>query len=165
MDSVRGVFFTNLEDKGTTLAFDVKTRKPLSTWNPGCNSDGPRGLAIDVARQIPVACPDRLVSLLVTHNGAKAAELPVGDGVDNIDYLPSRQEVFVAASIAETLTIVHLGPQGELEVSARTATAKGTRVVIATKGRHTAFVADSYGKRLIMAKRPSASGALKKTAQ
>jgi DNA-binding beta-propeller fold protein YncE len=39
VDDEHGLFFTNLEDKGGTLAIDVKTHKVKATWNAGCNAD------------------------------------------------------------------------------------------------------------------------------
>ena len=51
VDSARGLFFTNLEDKDKTVVIDVKSRKVMKTWNTGCGSDGPRGLAYDQARR------------------------------------------------------------------------------------------------------------------
>ena len=46
VDAVRGLFFTNLEDKGSTLTIDLKTHAVRDVWNAGCSSDGPRGIAV-----------------------------------------------------------------------------------------------------------------------
>src|SRR5450755_2552793 len=50
VDETRGLFLTNLEDKGSTLAIDLKSHALKDTWQPSCGSDGPRGLALDSAR-------------------------------------------------------------------------------------------------------------------
>src|SRR5207253_1232481 len=49
VDESRGLFFTNLEDKGSTLAIDVKTHQLKATYSPACGEDGPRGIAADRA--------------------------------------------------------------------------------------------------------------------
>jgi DNA-binding beta-propeller fold protein YncE len=140
VDDARGVFFTNLEDKNRTLAIDVKTKKVVATWEPGCGEDGPRGLAIDRgANLLMVACTDHVV---VLKDGKVVSTLPTGAGVDNIDYVESRRELFVAAGQAATLTIVKVAPDGTLSLAAQHATAKGARNAVATEDG-VAYVADS----------------------
>jgi DNA-binding beta-propeller fold protein YncE len=64
VDPGRGLFYTNLEDKDQTLAVDVKTRKVVASWKPGCSPGEPQGLALDGKRRLLfVACSDHLVAL------------------------------------------------------------------------------------------------------
>jgi len=50
-----------------------------STWNPGCGEEGPRGLALDSARQfLFVACTDGVRVLDAAHGGATIASLKRG---------------------------------------------------------------------------------------
>src|SRR6202008_916721 len=74
LDEQGGFFLTNLEDKGSTLRIDLKTHAIRDTWAPGCSEDGPRGVAVDSARQlVMVACTDHVQVLDAAHGGA-----PVG---------------------------------------------------------------------------------------
>ena len=102
VDETRGLFFTNLEDKGRTLVVDVKTRKVTATWNASCGAAGPRGLAVDPARGwLFVACTDHVQVLDEAHDGAPLGKLEAGGGVDNLDYLPSRRLLYVPQCAAE----------------------------------------------------------------
>ncbi len=66
VDQLRGLFYTNLEDKNETLAIDIKTHTIRANWNSGCGSDGPRGVAVDAARNfVFVACTESVHILLV----------------------------------------------------------------------------------------------------
>ncbi len=91
VDEAHGLFFTNTEDKGTTLVIDVKTHALRSTWNPSCGSDGPRGVAVDAARSLVfVACTDH-VQVLDARDGTALGKLDTGAGVDNLDYVPGER--------------------------------------------------------------------------
>ena len=134
LDDARGIFYTNLEDKNRTLAIDVKTRAVVQTWLPGCGEDGPKGLAIDRQwRFLMVACSDGVVVLDAGHGGVQLAKLGTGDGVDNIDYLPSRHELYVAAARAARLTTARLDARGTLTVLGDVPTAPGVRNAVATE--------------------------------
>lgn len=150
VDDTHGVFFTNLEDKGGTLAIDVKTHKVKSTWAPGCGSDGPRGLAVDVARNfVIVACTDHLQVLDAGHDGALLGKLDTGAGVDNLDYLDGKRLLFVAAGKAGKLTVAKLDDKGRLTVVASGATSDGARNAVAD-ANGIAYVADSQTARLLI---------------
>ena len=159
VDAVAGRFYTNLEDKNLTLAFDVKTRKEVARFSPGCGTQGPRGLALDTARQLLlVACTDRVVSLNLAQNGKRLSEIVTGEGVDNIDYAPALHRVYAASGKTSTLTIAEVQNDGTFVLHATAPTAAGARVVVVdTTG--TAFVADSGGGRLlVVTDAPSLSG-------
>lgn len=149
VDPAHGVFYTNLEDKDRTLAIDVKTRSIKATWMPECGEEGPRGLAVDPALGLLfVACTDGAVALDVKHDGAVRSRLTTGAGVDNIDYLPARRLLYVAAGREALLTVAHVGDEGTLTTVASGKTAEGARVVVAdAKGG--AYVADSRGGRIL----------------
>jgi DNA-binding beta-propeller fold protein YncE len=131
VDDAHGLFFTNLEDKDRTLAIDVKTKKVVSTWEPGCGTEGPRGLALDHRTNLlMVACTDHVA---VLDHGKIVSTLATGKGVDNLDYVESRNELFIAAGQAASLTVAKLSPQGTLSVVATLPTAKGARNAVATE--------------------------------
>ena len=150
VDPVRGLFYTNLEESDRTLVLDVKTRKVIATWNPGCGREGPRGLALDTERRhLFVACTTKVKTLDAGRDGAVLGEVETGAGVDNIDYLPSKHLVYAAAGRAGTLTVAEATEQGALIKVSRTAAAEGGRVVV-VDARGTAYVADVKGGRLVV---------------
>jgi DNA-binding beta-propeller fold protein YncE len=143
VDDTRHVFYTNLEDRDRTLAIDVVSRHVTETWMPTCGEDGPKGLALD--RQLDflfVACSDHVLLLDAGHHGKQLSRIDTGSGVDNIDYVEKRRELYVAAARAATLTVAHLSERGTLATLAVVPTAKGARNAVATD-EGVAYVADS----------------------
>src|SRR5947207_10068409 len=68
VDNRRGLFYTNVEEIGTTVALDVRTHKIVSKWNVG--SSDLQGLALDAERGfLFVACGDHVVSVDAAHDG------------------------------------------------------------------------------------------------
>lgn len=158
VDQVRGIFYTNLEDRDVTLAIDVTTRKILATASPGCGEEGPRGLALDGARrQLFVACTHGVVSLDVAAAGSVIApvigRLQTGGGVDNIDYDPRTRMLYVASGEDGMLTFARVDGRGALARVGKVATAPGARNAV-IDARGIAYVPDANGGRLIVIKPP-----------
>ena len=152
VDAGKGIVYTNLEDADRTLAIDAKTRKVVSTWDSGCGKDGPRGLAIDSGRRVLfVACATAGVMSLDAKTGARKGRLETGDGVDNIDYLPSKRLLYAAAGRSERMTVARLQDDGSLKPLLTAQVGKGSRVVVATEDG-TAYAADSSGGQLWVVK-------------
>jgi DNA-binding beta-propeller fold protein YncE len=153
IDATRGVFYTNLEDTNKTVVVDVRAHKITATWEPRCGADGPRGLAVDAAKGfLFVACTDQIKVLDAAHGGAELSSLPVGGGVDNIDYLDARGELFVAAGKTGALVVAHVDDKGALTILGTAVTSPGTRVVVAAADG-SAFVADGKLGRVLAVKR------------
>jgi DNA-binding beta-propeller fold protein YncE len=151
VDDGRGVFYTNLEDKDRTLAIDVRGRAVRKTWLPKCGEAGPRGLAIDTARNfLMVACTGSVGVLDAGHDGQILSSIDTGAGVDNIDYVASRHELYVGAGRAAKLTVAKLDAQGKLEVVATVATANGARNPVATDEGVTYLTHAAEGKLLVV---------------
>jgi DNA-binding beta-propeller fold protein YncE len=152
VDDGRGVFYTNLEDKDRTLRLDTRSRGVTSAWTPGCGEDGPKGLALDHGLDfLFVACRDRVMVLDAGHEGKLLSTIEVGDGIDSIDYVERRHELYAAAARAATLTIARLDPRGGLTPLAVVATVSGARNAVATD-EGTAYLTDSpEGKLLVVA--------------
>jgi DNA-binding beta-propeller fold protein YncE len=150
VDTARGVFLTNLEDKGSTLAIDLQTHAVKEVWNAGCSSDGPRGIAVDSARGlVMVACTDHVQVLDAKNKGALLGKLDTGAGVDNLDYVESGKLLYAAAGKAARLTVARLEDDGRLTVTAIGDTAPGARNAVAD-GNGNAYVADPQGARLLL---------------
>jgi DNA-binding beta-propeller fold protein YncE len=147
VDNQRGLFYTNIEDAGSTVAIDVRTHKIIAKWNPG--SSDLQGLGLDNARRfLFVACGDHVVSLDAAHNGKNLDSLQTGAGLDNIDYSPDAKILYAAASLAATLTIAQVGDDGKFHLKATVPTVKGARGVVAGKGE-TAYLIDPAEGRIL----------------
>src|SRR5437870_5723314 len=147
VDNQRGLFYTNIEDTGSTVAIDVRTHKIIAKWNPG--SSDLQGLALDTARHfLFVACSDHVVSLDAAHDGKILDSLQTGAGLDNIDYSPDATILYAAASQAATLSIAEVGDDGRFHLKATMPTVKGARGVVAGKGE-TAYLIDPAEGRIL----------------
>lgn len=147
VDEQRGLFYTNLEEDGLTVAVDVRRRAIVSRWHSGC--DQPRGLALDKRRGfVFIACPDRVNALDAVHGGRLLGSIVTGDGLDNIDYSEELATLYAAASKVATLTIATVDAHGNLHRVAVVPTAKGARAVVAD-GAGRAYVADPRGGRVL----------------
>lgn len=150
IDAGRGVFYTNLEDKDKTLVVDARTRKVTATWEPQCGSEGPRGLAVDASKGwLFVACTDRVEVLDTTHGGALLSRLDTGAGVDNIDYLETRGQLYVAAGKVAMLTVAQVGATGQVSLLGKAPTSEGTRVVV-VDANGAAYVTDPMQGRILV---------------
>jgi len=128
VDTKRGRFYTNLEDKDLTLSIDVVTRKVVSTWKPACGESGPRGLRVDSESGfLFVACTARVESLDAAHDGAVLSSVDTGEGVDDIDYAPKTHLLYTGAAKAGLLTIARVDAKGKLTVEAKVTTHAGAR--------------------------------------
>jgi hypothetical protein len=77
--------------------------------------------------------------------------MDVGDGLDSIDVVESRHELYAAAARAATLTIAHLDSQGDVTPVATVATRVGARNAVVTE-EGVAYLTDgAEGKILIVA--------------
>jgi len=140
VDNRRGLFYTNVEEIGTTVALDVRTHKIVSKWNVG--SSDLQGLALDAERGfLFVACGDHVVSVDAAHDGKVVDSLQTGAGLDNIDYSPERKTLYAAASQTATLSIAEVGDAGKFHLKATVPTVKGARGVVAGSG-DTAYLID-----------------------
>jgi DNA-binding beta-propeller fold protein YncE len=149
-DPVRGVFFTNLEDKDKTVVIDLKTRKVRASWSVDCGSDGPRGVAADSEHGfVFVACTDRVLVLDGSHNGAKVATLDTGAGLDNLDWLAPQRLLYAAAGKAARLTVARIDDKGQPTVVSARASVEGARNGVADASGN-AYLADAAHAQLLV---------------
>jgi len=147
VDNQRGIFYTNIEEVGKTVAIDVHSHKVIATWNPG--SSDLQGLALDTARRfLFVACGDHIVSIDVGHDGKVLDSITTGPGLDNIDYSSDAKLLYAAASQAASLTVAEVDDRGKFHLRATVPTVKGARGVVAGKGE-TAYLIDPAEGRIL----------------
>ena len=150
IDAARGLFYTNVEDKDRTLAIDIATHAIKTTWSAGCGTPGPRGIAVDGARNfILVACTDGLRVLDGAHGGALLGNLDTGGGVDNFEYLDPVKSVSIAAGKAARLTVARIDDKGQPSVVTTAPTTEGARnAVVDANG--SVYVVDPQAARLLV---------------
>lgn len=148
VDALRGRFYTNMEDKDLTLAIDLKTHKTVATWKPACGEDGPHGIKLDEKDgYLLVACSTKTEVLDAGHAGAVLSSVDTGDGVDDLDYVPSTHMVYIGAAKAAELTVAHLDAAGKLTVKEKVATHAGARNGVVAKNG-TVFLGHGGGAAL-----------------
>ena len=146
VDNQRGLFYTNIEEAGKTVAIDVRSHKVVAEWKV---HDDLQGLTLDSARGfLFVACGDHVVSLDVAHGGRLIDSLITGPGLDNIDFSSDQKLLYAAASVTATLSIVEVGDDGKFHLKALVPTVKGARGVVAGKGE-TAYLIDPAEGRIL----------------
>jgi DNA-binding beta-propeller fold protein YncE len=154
VDDQKGFFYTNLEDGDRTVVFDVKTRKKVADWEAGCGKTGPRGLSLDVKRQLLfVACGAGGVFARSTKDGKQLGHIDTAGGVDNIDYLAEGQLLYIASGKDGAVTIAQATPKGGLSALGTAKTAEGSRVVVADKHGN-GYAADSKGGKIWIISHP-----------
>jgi len=147
VDNQRGLFYTNIEESGTTAAIDVRSHRVVAKWDVG--SHELQGLALDNARGfLFVACGDHVVSVDAAHGGKIADSIATGPGLDNIDYSLDRKVLYAAASQAATLTIADVDDHGKFHLNATVPTVNGARGVVAGKGE-AAYLIDPAGGHIL----------------
>jgi hypothetical protein len=149
VDSRRGLFFTNLEDKNKTVVLDVASHTPKATWNLACNADGPRGVAADARGLVYVACTDKVLVLDGVHDGANLGAIETGSGVDNIDFVEPLHALYVAAGKAATLTVARIDDHGRATKVVTNTTVQGARNGVADDHGNV-YVPDPMNARLLV---------------
>jgi DNA-binding beta-propeller fold protein YncE len=146
VDNQRGVFYTNIEEAGKTVAIDVRSHKVVAEWKV---HDDLQGLTLDSARGfLFVACGDHVVSLDVAHGGKLIDSIVTGPGLDNIDFSSEQKLLYAAASVTATLSIIDVADDGKFHLKALVPTVKRARGVIAAKGE-TAYLIDPAEGRVL----------------
>jgi DNA-binding beta-propeller fold protein YncE len=146
VDNQRGLFYTNIEELGKTVAIDVRSHKVVGEWKV---HDDLQGLTLDSARGfLFVACGDHVVSLDVAHGGRLIDSIVTGPGLDNIDFARNAKVLYAAASVTATLSIIEVADDGKFRLKALVPTVKEARGVVAGKGE-TAYLIDPTQGRIL----------------
>jgi DNA-binding beta-propeller fold protein YncE len=147
VDDERGRFYTNLAEKGLTIAIDLHSRKVMSKWETGSNDL--QGLALDRQRGfLFVACADHIINLDIVHDGKLLDSIPTGAGLDDIDFSSERKLLYAAASVTGTLSIINVSDDGKLHLKALVPTTKGARGV-AAGGDEAAYLIDPANGQIV----------------
>src|SRR2546423_232172 len=151
VDNKRGLFYTNVEETGATLAIDVRTKQIVSKWDSGSKEVG--GIALDPSRGfLIVARGGHVVNLDDAHGGKVLDSIQTGAGLDNIDYSTEKKLLYAAAGQAATLTIAEVGDDGKFHLKGTVPPVRGARSVVAT-GNETAYVIDPAEGKILKVSR------------
>jgi YVTN family beta-propeller protein len=140
-----GKIFVNLEDQNQLAALDANSGQVTGRWPlPGC--DGPSGLALDAQHHRSFSvCSNSTMSILDTETGHAVATLPIGQGVDGVEFDPLAQSAF-SANGEGTLTIVHEVDPDHFVVAQTLTTQRGARTVALDDKTHKLYLpAASFG--------------------
>ncbi|HET9989732.1 MAG TPA: hypothetical protein VFQ65_14470 [Kofleriaceae bacterium] len=147
IDPVHGRAFTNLW-AGATVGVDVATRIVGPAWSNHCSDS--RGIAVDATRGFVFAgCAEgRVVAIDQTDGRVVGEQWPL-DGIDVIDFSPSRRHLYAAGQISANLGIFGVSTTGELGLLG---IADGTLYghCVTTDDAGHAFVCDPRGGRLLV---------------
>lgn len=149
VDAARGRAYAHLW-KGKTVAVDLAARKIAETWDNRC--EGSRGIALDAPTGwVFAACGEgRVVTLDAAHGGRVLGDVKThANGVDIVDYDPSRHHLYVPGGKSASLSIVSVAADGSLtELGSSPSPASGHCAVTDRQGR--AYVCDPPGGRLVV---------------
>jgi hypothetical protein len=84
----------------------------------------------------------------VGKDGTLLSKLDTGAGVDNIDYLPLKNQLYVGAGKAATLTVAQVDDKGALTVVATAPTSQGARNPV-VDGDGAVYLADGALGRIL----------------
>jgi hypothetical protein len=148
IDERRGRAYTHLW-RSSTVAIDLKSRKPVATWSAGC--DAPRGIALDASRGfLLVGCDDGTATALdIAHDGHLLSSVRSGRGVDIIAYDEKRSHLYLPGDESATLAIIAVSSGGRLTVLATVPTVAGAHCVT-SDGNGKAYVCDPVRGRLLV---------------
>jgi len=132
IDGARGRAYANLW-KEETVAIDLKSRAIAARWKNGCG--GARGLALDRRRGfLFAACTEGRVVSIDGESGKTLSSVAAPNGIDIIDYNPSRGHLYVPGAKDAQLAVVAVSPSGGLTALGRYPTAARAHCVAADPG-------------------------------
>jgi YVTN family beta-propeller protein len=134
-----GHVYVNLEDKNQLAAIDMTSLQVSAHWAlPGC--DEPSGLALDAAHQRSISvCANASLVILDTASGKHIATLPIGHGVDGVEFDPAFQNAF-SANGDGTLTVVHEADPNHFAIVQTLGTAQGARTIALDPQTHRLYL-------------------------
>jgi len=135
----RGRAFVNIEDKNTLAVIDMASFSVSKEWPLG-SCDSPTGLAIDRGRnRLFSVCGNRKMIVVDAASGKVVQELPIGDGVDGVEF-DSRLGLAFSANGEGTLTVVKGDDAGRFSVAETVATQKRARTIALDSSTHRLYL-------------------------
>jgi hypothetical protein len=135
-----GHVYVNIEDKNEVAALDLASLQVTAVW-PLTGCERPTGLALDVRNSRSFSgCGNAVMVVSDTRLGKSIAALPIGDGVDGVEFDARLQNAY-SANGEGTLTIVHEGPHPRhFAVLQNLPTARGARTLALDAATHRLYL-------------------------
>ena len=135
-----GHVYVNIEDKNEVAALDLAGRKVIAVW-PLTGCERPTGLALDARNGRSFSgCGNAVMVVSDTRLGKSIATLPIGHGVDGVEFDALLQNAY-SANGEGTLTVVHEGPDTEHFTVVQTLpTARGARTIALDAATHRLYL-------------------------
>jgi DNA-binding beta-propeller fold protein YncE len=135
-----GHVYVNIEDKNEVAVLDLASRKVTAVW-PLTGCERPTGLALDVKNGRSFSgCGNAVLVVSDTRLGKSIATLPIGRGVDGVEFDALLQTVY-SANGEGTLTIVHESADLQhFAVVETLPTARGARTVALDAATHRLYL-------------------------
>jgi DNA-binding beta-propeller fold protein YncE len=124
----KGKLYISLEDKGKVAVVDAKEMKVTGTYELSPKGGAPAGLAMDVKNRILFVSGRSPATCVVMNadTGEILATLPIGDGVDAMEFNPETMEAFVSSRDGK-LTVIKESDPRTFAVEQTVATMAGAR--------------------------------------
>lgn len=103
----KGHVFLNLQDKGLLLKIDARALKVVETW-PVAPCGLPSAMDMDTASErVFIGCRSGLFAVVDGNTGRVVSTLPIGPGVDAVEFDSARKLIYVASGGDGTLSLFH----------------------------------------------------------
>jgi DNA-binding beta-propeller fold protein YncE len=135
-----GHVYVNIEDKNELAILDLASQKVTAVW-PLTGCERPTGLALDARNSRSFSgCGNAVMVVSDTRLGKSIATLPIGHGVDGVEFDALLQNAY-SANGEGTLTVVHEGPDPQQFAVAETLpTARGARTIALDAATHRLYL-------------------------
>jgi DNA-binding beta-propeller fold protein YncE len=126
----KGHIFLNLQDKGLLLRIDAQALTVLDTWAVApCGQ--PSAMDMDKARdRVFIGCRSGLFAVVDATSGHVVATLPIGPGVDALEFNATRQRIYVSSGgEGGSLSIFHEDTPDTYSLIEKVVTEPGARTL------------------------------------
>ena len=135
----KGRVYVNIEDTAELVALDTHKLQVTARW-PLAPCADPTGLAIDLAtRRLFAACGNKLMVIADADSGKLLATLPIGAGVDAVEFDPELRLAF-SSNGEGTLTVVRAESPDKFSVLETVPTRRGARTMALDTKTHNIFL-------------------------
>ena len=136
----KGHVYVNIEDKSEVVAIDTKTMKVDAHW-PLAPGEEPTGLALDPAHRLLFAgCANEKMVVLNADTGKVVTTLPIGKGVDGVEFDAAAKVAISANGGSSNTTVVSGEDAASLHVQQTLTTLKGARTLAVDEKTHRIYL-------------------------
>jgi YVTN family beta-propeller protein len=135
----RGSLFVNIEDTAELVRIDARAAAVTGRW-PLPHCEQPTGLALDaIHRRGFSTCGNQTLAITNLDSGAAVATLPIGKGVDGVEFDAGTQTIF-SANGEGNLTIVRENSPERYVVAQTLSTQRGARTIALDPSTHRLYL-------------------------